>query len=120
MGKDPMLEEEEIIFSAEEVGRWKREVAMKRDKLFSRNWKNRRLVPHLKSRQDVEKFDFLVGWVNEVDEVVKREKERNLFDDLHDLGLDVNDPRYRESGRRAKFKGDAHRARTQKAAKGGK
>lgn len=73
-----------------QVERWREAIAEKRKKLFRQNWKNRRNIPALISKVDADTLQFLLEWIDEYKEVVGREQERNLFDRLIALGLDVN------------------------------
>jgi|GEM_PF-2796542 len=83
----------EIVFSETKLTEWRKGVLKRREELFRRNWKNRRPVPGLKSRQQEKSFQFVVEWYEEFDEVVARERERNRLDKLIARGLDVNDPK---------------------------
>ena len=83
----------EIVFPESKLAEWRDGVQRRREELFRRNWKNRRVAPHLKSRQQERSFQFVVEWYEEFDEVVARERERNRLDKLIAKGLDVNDPK---------------------------
>ena len=89
---DLIEEEEDIVFSDALVAEWKKGVQKRREELFRRNWKNRRPVLPLKSRQQEKTFEFVVQWYEEFDEVVGRERERHRLDRLIEQGLDVNAP----------------------------
>ncbi len=82
----------EIVFSEIKLTEWREGVRKRREELFRRNWKNRRSVPLVKSRQQEKSFQFVVEWYEEFDEVVARERERNRLDKLIASGLDVNAP----------------------------
>jgi len=78
-------------FSADEVASWKKRVADQRDILFRRGWKNHRSKLRLRSREELEAFDFVVEWYEEFGEVVGKEKEKKYFDELIAAGVDVNE-----------------------------
>lgn len=83
----------EDMFTAEQVRTWRQQVAVQRDILFHRSWKNRRQVVPLKSREQEQNFQFVVEWYEEFGDVVGRVKERQRMDRLIALGYDVNAPR---------------------------
>ncbi len=82
----------EIVFSESKVAEWREGVRKRREELFRRNWKNRRVHPKQRSRQDERGFQFILEWYEESGEVVARERERNRLDRLLEQGLNVNDP----------------------------
>ncbi len=86
----------EIVFSESTLAEWKEGVRKRREELFRRNWKNRRVHPRQRSRQDEQGFQFVLEWYEEFDEVVARERERNRLDKLLAQGLNVNDPKNRD------------------------
>ncbi len=86
----------ETVSSESKVAEWKAGVFKRREELFRRNWKNRRVNPMQRSRQDEQGFQFVLEWYEEFDEVMARERERNRLDKLLAKGLDVNDPKNRE------------------------
>lgn len=83
----------EIVFPESKLAEWRDGVQKRREELFRRNWKNRRPLPQLRSRQQEKNFEFVLEWYEEFDEVVARERERNRLDNLISRGLDVNDPK---------------------------
>lgn len=87
-----LIKEEDIVFSNELIGEWRSKVMKRREELFRKNWKNRRPVVPLRSRQQEKTFEFVVQWYEEFEEVVGRERERNRLDRLIEQGLDVNAP----------------------------
>lgn len=87
----------EIVFSESKVAEWKAGVLKRREELFRRNWKNRRANPQPRSRQEELGFQFVIDWYEESGEVDARKRERSRLDKLLAKGLDVNDPKNRES-----------------------
>ncbi|MDR0361386.1 MAG: hypothetical protein LBJ46_01665 [Planctomycetota bacterium] len=87
-----IITEEDIVFSEQLVSEWRSKVRKRREQLFRKNWKNRRPMIPLKSRQQEKTFEFVVQWYEEFEEVVGRERERNRLDRLIEQGLDVNAP----------------------------
>lgn len=81
------------FFSAKQIDVWRNQVNEQRDLLFRRNWKNRRPVIGLRSREQESNFRFVVGWCEEFSDVVGRRKERQRLDKLIAIGVDVNLPR---------------------------
>ncbi len=79
-------------FSKEEVSKWRRQVMEQRDLLFRRNWKNMRQVLALRSREEEAAFQYVLEWYEEFGDVVGRQKQRERFDKLIAMGLDVNAP----------------------------
>lgn len=79
-------------FSTELVKKWRQQVAEQREWMFRRNWKNVRQMLALRSKEQEEDFQFVVGWYEEFSEVVGRERERGRLDRIKALGLDVNSP----------------------------
>ncbi|MCC8166129.1 MAG: hypothetical protein LIQ31_08260 [Planctomycetes bacterium] len=83
----------DIVFSEEKLKEWKEGVQKRREKLFRRNWKNRRASPHMRSLQAERSFQFVLEWYEESSKVVARDRERQRLDRLISKGLDVNDPK---------------------------
>jgi len=92
MVQEPLIEE---VVTPEMIATWKQDVAKMRERLFRRNWKNRRGAPGLVSRKNVQAFHFILEWVDEFGDVVGRQKERNRLDQLIAEGKDVNAPENR-------------------------
>lgn len=80
-------------FAQEDVVKWRSGVVQKRDKLFRKHWKNRRVIPNLISLEAARDFEFVLDWCDESDEVILRERERRRLDKLIALGVDVNLPK---------------------------
>ncbi|MDR1612817.1 MAG: hypothetical protein LBT97_08535 [Planctomycetota bacterium] len=93
-----LIKEEDAVFSEELVNGWRSGVLERREELFRKNWKNRRPVVPLKSRQQERTFEFVVQWYEEFEEVVGRERERSRLDRLIERGLDVNAPENKKTG----------------------
>ena len=88
-GENEVMEE----FTPETVAEWKRQVEERREELFRRKkWKNDRLFPDLRSRQQDQNFRFVLEWCEEFGDVVGRERERDRLDRLIEKGMDVNAP----------------------------
>ncbi len=77
----------EIVFPESKVAEWRAGVQKRREELFRRNWKNRRSVPALRSRQEEKNFEFVLEWYEEFDEVVARERERAAFMECAEAAL---------------------------------
>ncbi len=86
---------EVIEFPPELVSRWRAQMEEQREMLFRRNWKNPRQIVLLKSREYEENYQFVLEWVDEFEDVVGRQKERDRLDSLIARGLDVNAPENR-------------------------
>ena len=82
----------EVEFAPQEVKRWRAMVSVEREALFRRNWKNRKQVVPLSSREYEMSFQSLVEWCEEFNDVVGRKREKSRMDKLIALGLDVNAP----------------------------
>jgi hypothetical protein len=89
------VREDVIEFPPELVSRWRLQMEEQREMLFRRNWKNPRQIVLLKSREDEENYQFVLEWVDEFEDVVGRQKERDRLDSLIARGLDVNAPENR-------------------------
>ncbi len=89
---EPLIEE---VITPEMIAVWKQDVIKMREKLFRKNWKNRRSAPGLVSRKNVQAFHFILEWCDEFGDVVGRQKERNRLDQLISEGKDVNAPENR-------------------------
>jgi hypothetical protein len=87
--------EEIVEFPPELVSRWRAQMEEQREMLFRRNWKNPRQIVLLKSREYEENYQFVLEWVDEFEDVVGRQKERDRLDSLIARGLDVNAPENR-------------------------
>ncbi len=83
-------------FAREDVDRWRSGVVQKREKLFRKHWKNRRVIPNLISLEAARDFEFVLDWYDESDEVILRDKERRRLDKLIALGVDVNLPKEKQ------------------------
>ncbi len=87
---------ESLEFSQEDVLKWRSGVVKKREKLFRKHWKNRRIIPNLISLESARDFEFVLDWYDESDEVIQRDKERRRLDKLIALGVDVNLPKEKQ------------------------
>ncbi len=79
-------------FAPEQVRQWRRQVTEQRDKLFRQNWKNTRNIPALRSKEEDDAFTFVLEWYEEFGDVVGRQKQRERYDKMIALGIDVNNP----------------------------
>ncbi|MDR2391613.1 MAG: hypothetical protein LBE84_08050, partial [Planctomycetota bacterium] len=57
-------------------------VSKRREELFRRDWRNERIIPLLKSRQQEKNFQFVVEWCEEFGEVIAKEREKIRLDRL--------------------------------------
>ncbi len=87
---------EYLGFAQEEVLKWRSGVVQKREKLFRKHWKNRRVIPNLISLEAARDFEFVLDWYDESDEVILRDRERRRLDKLIALGVDVNLPKEKQ------------------------
>ena len=83
-------------FTREDVLRWRNGVVQKRQVLFRKHWKNRRVIPNLISLEAARDFEFVLDWYDESDEVIVRDRERRRLDKLMALGVDVNLPKEKQ------------------------